>query len=159
MAGLTDSKVFNGIISFLLIIMIVFLSVNIYYHNQVTDVVLWFTPSLMLTMNIILLLVTILFLFVSLYRTFRSKGERDSDLRGIQKKLPDSFKKLGNNRINIQGRNGDMITVERIKDGLYKDIKKPNEFYECHSGECDMDVPSDRYIRERNPKWDNTRRI
>lgn len=154
--GFTDSKGFNGFISIMLVIMIVFLSVNIYYHNQITDTILWFTPSLMLTMNIILLIITIVFLIISLYRTFRNKGERNYDLARIQKKLPDSFT---NNRLQITGRNGKMITVERIDGGLYKDTNNKNDFYECHSGECDKGVPSDNYIRTYYPDRDNTKRI
>lgn len=164
--GFTDSKRFNGFISVMLGIMIIFLCVNIYYHNQVTDTLLWFTPSLMLTINIILLLLTISFLIISLYRTFRSKGERASDLAKIQAKLPDSFKKIGKNRLRIEGRNGEMITVERLNNGLYRNIENCNdfygchgEFYECDQGNCSKKLPSDAFIRKNYPRWDNTKRI
>lgn len=164
--GFTDSKGFNGFISIMLGIMIIFLCVNIYYHNQITDTLLWFTPSLMLTINIILLLLTISFLIISLYRTFRSKGERASDLAKIQAQLPTSFKRIGNNKLKIEGRDRNMITVERLNNKLYRNIENCNdvyncdgEFYECDDGNCSKKPLSDAFIRKNYPAWDNTTRI
>lgn len=148
--SLTDFKTFNVISSILLGIMVIFLSINIYYHYQNPNYNT-LSSNIMLILNIILIIISILLFTVSFYRIFNNERYLNIINAG-----PIAWV---NGKLTAKGRNGMDVTVKRISGNLYVNVENSEEFYECPNGKCREEIPTDKFIRENYPQWVNARTI